>query len=165
MAVDPESLRNGTNWALKTKHFNFTAPGWGLAEDLKMSDFLNKYNPENIDLVINLLKEALHRFEKPSLNANGGKIQLGGAYWRLQKVVKTIEPYLAEFEGEKHARFLKDVHSTKLKWHPFDGSVEPTANKRYLVMHYDNAPQDKTTLEHDYEFSVMYCEQVQTGEK
>lgn len=70
-----------------------------------------------------------------------------------------------EFEEiEKEIALAVNANKT-LHWHPFDGSVEPTANKRYLVMHYDNAPQDKTTLEHDYEFSVMICEQVQTGEK
>lgn len=163
MAADPESLRNGANEsALKTKHFNFTAPGWGLAEDLKMFNekkLIERYNGGTFDdtpeimSMLNMLAEDARENEMFNM------------VYPLTETVDHLDGLFSDYR--EAVRLIKVLRENRngLVWHPFDGSVEPTANKRYLVMHYDNAPQDKTTLEHDYEFSVMICEQDEAGEK
>lgn len=59
-----------------------------------------------------LLREALSRIERPSGNANGGDMQVGGIYWRLAQVLgEFAAPRLEEHEGtEEHAAFIRKTH-------------------------------------------------------
>ena len=65
---------------------------------------------------VQLMREASSRIENPSINSNGKKQQLGGAYWRLQKVVNEfLEPRLEDCEGLTHAEFLRKNHEKENK--------------------------------------------------
>lgn len=63
------------------------------------------------DEAAKLLREALSRIERPSGNANGGDMQVGGIYWRLAQVLgEFAAPRLAEHEGAEHAAFIRKTH-------------------------------------------------------
>jgi len=57
---------------------------------------------------IQLLREALGRLERPSTNANGGAIMIGGVYWRLATVLREyVDKELDDHEGATHAAFVR----------------------------------------------------------
>jgi hypothetical protein len=57
---------------------------------------------------ITLLREALDRLERPSQNAHGGKIMMGGVYWRLDLVLRSyVDAELEKHEGAAHAATLR----------------------------------------------------------
>lgn len=57
-----------------------------------------------------LVREALDRIASPSANANGGDMQVGGAYWRLTKVLNNfLLPQLMLQEGQHHATHLLEA--------------------------------------------------------
>ncbi len=62
-------------------------------------------NPLRLDAqhqaTVDLLKEALHRIERPSPGANNYPMQSGSAWWRLQKVMEWLAPHV-EKAGEEH---------------------------------------------------------------
>lgn len=65
---------------------------------------------------IQLLEEALARIRAPRANANGGNEQVGGAYWRLAKVLSQyLDPKLEQEEGHEHAEFIRAMHGQLLK--------------------------------------------------
>lgn len=60
---------------------------------------------------VELLQQAMHRIKHPARNARGGTVQVGGAYWRLARVMKWyLEPRLVDQEGTEHAEFLLKTH-------------------------------------------------------
>lgn len=60
---------------------------------------------------VKLLDEAAARLRKPSRNANGGAVQIGGCFWRLSNVLSYyVEPLLDAEEGVTHAAWLRANH-------------------------------------------------------
>lgn len=65
---------------------------------------------------VQLVEEALARIRAPGANANGGNEQVGGAYWRLAKVLSQyLEPALDQQEGHEHAEFIRATHGRLLR--------------------------------------------------
>ena len=59
-----------------------------------------------------LLREALDRLERPSQNANGGEIMMGGVYWRLATVMREyVDKELDTHEGAEHAAHIRGAHA------------------------------------------------------
>lgn len=60
---------------------------------------------------VQLLQEALRRIEYPLPNYHGGNMQVGGAYWRLARVLNEyLGPMLTSQEGGQHAAFILKTH-------------------------------------------------------
>ena len=64
------------------------------------------------EMALAMILEATDRIKTPRENANGGGMQVGGAYWRLAKVLRFyLEPMLEIHEG-KHAESILRIHGS-----------------------------------------------------
>lgn len=74
---------------------------------------MNDYIMKN-DEAVALLEEAIEKIKNPSINSSGGRMEIGGVYWRLVRVVnKFVVPQLSEIEGCEHSEYLRENFNIK----------------------------------------------------
>lgn len=66
------------------------------------------------DEAVALIEEAIEKIKKPSINSSGGRMEIGGVYWRLVRVLnKFVVPQLSEIEGREHSEYLRETFNIK----------------------------------------------------